>query len=680
MAEITATAPTSTSSSAAVRPQARAHRERLWLALVLLVALVQGAIYMFLLPPWQHYDEPSHFEYAWLMAHGGYDWATREIDRSPPAREQIDALRREILASMIANGFYRDIPMPDPNAERVRIGFEAFQHPPGYYLLASLPLRLLDGAPLETQLYAARGVSLLLFVLTIGMVAMLVRELTAPANPLRWAVPLVLALLPPFVDLMTAVNSDAAAVAAGTFWLWGAVRLLRLAAAERRLTTRLEWAIAWVLLASVLLLLSKNTAALLLPLLPLVLLGALWLARGWHWRWLGLSLGLGGVLLPALLLRTGDAAAWYRWIGAGAQPSPTRTLHADAPHGQHALLLAATPDVDRRRLIQPVLFSRTPAGDTVTVGAWLWADQPVTVGGLGLGASSIPGNPFIAELREPLVLDTTPTFVAYTFDVPPETQALYLTFALDAPDTDLPATAQVYMDGVVLAVGSYPTATPPDFTAPDGTQGTWSGQAFTNLLRNPSAEQGWLRLNPWVEQQIAQAVSLGWGRTPSLLLATVQDIERSRELTARYVGWLPYDGLFDGLAWGNIRFDNALLRGVLRVWLGIALLGAGWWLWRNRRRRDHMLPAVLLVLLPALLLGWGGTLLRSFPRISEGAVLPVARYTYPVIAATLLLLIGGTLALVPRRLHTPLLLVLVGLTSALNIAAMVLVWNFYNRI
>ncbi len=678
MAEITATAPTSTPTPAVVRPQAVAQRERLWLALVLLVALVQGLVYLVLLPPWQHYDEPSHFEYAWLMAHGSYDWLAREIDRSPPAREQINALRREILASMIANGFYRDIPMPDPNAEPARIGFEAFQHPPGYYLLASLPLRLLDSAPLETQLYAARAVSLVLFVLTIGMVAMLVRELTAPANPLRWAVPLVLALLPPFVDLMTAVNSDAAAVAAGTFWLWGAVRLLRLAASEHRLTTRLEWAIAWMLLASVLLLFSKNTAALLLPLLPLLLLGALWLARGWQWRWLLLPLLAGGVLLAALLLRPGDAALWYRWIGAGAQPAATRTLHPDAPHGQYVLLLEATPDVDRRRLIQPVLFSRTPAGETVTVGAWLWADQPVTVGGLGLAASSVPGAPFIAELREPVALGTTPAFVAATFAVPPEAQALYLTVALDAPDTNLPATVRVYVDGVVLAVGNYPLDTAPDLTAADGTQGIWGGQPFTNLLRNPSAEQGWLRLHPWVEQQIAQVVSLGWGRTPSLLLATVQDIERSHELAVRYVGWLPYDSMFDGLAWGNIRFDHALLHGVLRVWLGVALVGSGWWLWRNRRRRDHVLSAVLLVLLPALLLGWGGTLLRSFPRISEGAVLPVARYTYPVIAATLLLLIGGTLALLPRRMHTPALLLLVGLTGLLNIAAIILVWNFYN--
>ena len=35
------------------------------------LALCHGLLYMLILPPWQHYDEPPHFEYAWLIADRG---------------------------------------------------------------------------------------------------------------------------------------------------------------------------------------------------------------------------------------------------------------------------------------------------------------------------------------------------------------------------------------------------------------------------------------------------------------------------------------------------------------------------------------------------------------------------------------------------------------------------------
>ena len=42
-------------------------RHRLLLALLVL-ALLRGLVYLALLPPWQHYDEPTHFEYVQLIA------------------------------------------------------------------------------------------------------------------------------------------------------------------------------------------------------------------------------------------------------------------------------------------------------------------------------------------------------------------------------------------------------------------------------------------------------------------------------------------------------------------------------------------------------------------------------------------------------------------------------------
>jgi hypothetical protein len=37
---------------------------------ILLLAAINGLFYIFIVPPWQHYDEPNHFEYIWLLAAG----------------------------------------------------------------------------------------------------------------------------------------------------------------------------------------------------------------------------------------------------------------------------------------------------------------------------------------------------------------------------------------------------------------------------------------------------------------------------------------------------------------------------------------------------------------------------------------------------------------------------------
>ena len=54
----------------------------IFLAITLGVGLLHGLLYVFLVPPWQHNDEPNHFEYVWLAAHrdglpvpGDYDVA-----------------------------------------------------------------------------------------------------------------------------------------------------------------------------------------------------------------------------------------------------------------------------------------------------------------------------------------------------------------------------------------------------------------------------------------------------------------------------------------------------------------------------------------------------------------------------------------------------------------------------
>ncbi len=630
------------------------------LLIVLGVALLQGVLYLALVPPWQHYDEPTHFEYALLFA---------RLGRPPVAGDEQREMRLAIARSMQEHDFYRDVPAPDLQADYIDIGIRQFDHPPGYYALVSLPLRLTHHLDIVTQLYVARCVSLLLFLITAAVAVAVLRELTPDRHVLRLAVPLALVLLPAFADVMTAVNNDAGAVAVAAVLLWGAVRTIRLG-----LTW---WRVAWLLVAAVAALLTKNTAAVLVLLVPLVLLVALWVQRGWSWRWLGGGVVVAALVLLVALLGWGDAAHWYRWNGAAAQHPPTQIAHPDAPFGAHVLLLEAVPGIAERRLVSPLLPADVPqvAGQRVTLGGWLWAEPPGQLLAPGVASAARPGYA-IETQSVPVTVTSAPAFVAWSFDVPPDTAALHYVFSAVPPGVE--QSRRVFLDGAVLVVGSFPPGEPPHFDDASARSGTWGGQRFTNLLRNPSAEQvACPRLRPWVGQMLDRVVATGGGRTPAQLLAALCDVQRSSAILARSGGWLPLDGMVQGFAWGHVRLGSSLwvllFRGVVLLALPSALI---WFILVQPGARTFLRPAVVVLAL-AVLLVWGMTMLRVLPQISEGFVWPVARYTFPAIIPTMLLVVGGWWALWPRRSRSSAVWVLVAGMALLNGAALLTIWSFY---
>ena len=129
---------------------------------VLALALIHGTLYLCIVPPWDHYDEPTHLEYGWLIA---------DRLRLPHDGEVDPVLRREIAASMLEQGFQHEHtlhPALLPDEGPLQIGLTELDHPPLYYLLIAVPLRLVRQADVRTQLYVARGVSLLLYLVTIA--------------------------------------------------------------------------------------------------------------------------------------------------------------------------------------------------------------------------------------------------------------------------------------------------------------------------------------------------------------------------------------------------------------------------------------------------------------------------------------------------------------------------------
>jgi hypothetical protein len=623
---------------------------------VLLIALLQGSLYIVLVPPWQHYDEPTHFEYAWLVANDR--WLPEMSDAQP-------AIRREIQASMIEHAFFRNLYRPPAfsDADLPWLGFTQLVHPPIYYLIVGtvlLPFRQLD---VVSQLYIARSVSLLLMLGVVAVAFAIVRELTPADHWLRWAVPLALIALPPAVDVMTAVNNDVGATLVFSLVVWAAVRMIR-----RGVTF---WRLVWVFGCGMLAVQTKNTAAFALPFALLATLIAFWHQRRWAWRWLVVVCAglVSGVVL--VLFSWGDAQFWYRPEYRPQQYAPNRALVAEAPHGQAALRLEAAPGSPSGQVLHPLSNLETAriAGKTITIGGWIWANQPVSSATLGIGVGRNTSNlPLL--FAQPITVTTTPTFVALQYQVPAE--AITVRYELDiGQPTAEQGPITVYLDGAILAVGAYPVQVVPTFDNSNAASGMWDTQPFRNVLRNPSAEATWPYLKPWIDEQITNYAK----RSPAQALAALFDLERIFPILrdALIVDFLRT--LVGGFGWGQITFAGTWWITLVQVWLVACAVGGLRWLFRRETPADLRLVGLFLALI--ITVTWLNTLLRPLPLLHGLYVYPVARYALPAIVPVLLGVVAGWWWLWPARMRRFALLGGVGMLLFLNLASFVLITSYF---
>ena len=627
---------------------------------ILLLALLNGLIYVFLVPPWQHYDEPNHFEYAWLAAHRPGWPQEGDFDRD---------MRAATLRSMIAHDFFRGMgDPPSPDADKPWIGqYAQLGDPPVYYFLISLPLRLFPPLDVTHQLYAARLVSLGLYLLTVFAAWGLMGELVPPRHPLRALVPLSLALLPAFTDLMTAVNSDVGAVAAFSLFLWGSLRLIRRGPSPG--------GVLWVLLAAALCAFTKRSVYIALPLAGMAFLLALLRGRWRKVAWgLLLAAGIGGLVA---VLAWGDAALWYRNT---FQEVPTRAIRPDAPDGDAALRVLLTPQnpaASAGQIIPPEQ-ARPLSGGTYTLGFWVWASRPEVI--TAPQVRVLDGRQQFGG--EPLPVDETPRFFAFTFTPQGNTA---ITWVELAPGAGASATTplEIFYDGLVLTAGDHAAAPPPDAESQ-----TWGGTPYQNLLRNPSAERGWVYLRPWADALMTRLFADYKGqRHFSFTLYTLLDWPSSGWYY-RAVATILLRSFWARFGWGHV----PLLAG---PWLGkpyrllaaVTLLGLGGVplaLWQRRRRLAELPWGRLSVLAAATGLVWGMTLVRGATYVLVRFFSPVARYAYPAIIPTMFFLTLGWLAWwhpVERRLRLPGWAVYAlygGFFGLLNAYALASIYVFYH--
>lgn len=594
-------------------------KDSLILTTILLLSLVQGLLYLVLVPPGQHYDEPGNFEYVWLVAHR---------DTWPQPGDYDQNMRRELLTELIRTDFFRGMPVPslDPNQGPLWIGLSQVGDPPLYYLLASIPLRIFPQASVVTQLYLARGVSLFLYLITIFAAAMAVRELFSSDNPLRWMVPLTLALIPGFTDLMTSINNDVGAVAAFTIWLWLAIRFLLHRAKLPE--------VLLLFIATFACFLMKKTVWIAVPLLlPLFILALI--KRPWRWVVLAGTF-LVSMIALLVLFPSRDAAEWFRYTN---QSLPTRVETTALPFTNNAVQIQVNPGPQREALYQPLGSEINQIkGKVITIAAWMWSTKETTIQAPGL--SYIAPNQQEVILTHPVNIGPTPQFIASHYDLPDlNTRYNLLLDPSDPPDGSQPV---VYYSGIILANGMLPTNQPPIFTTRDGNQGIWGGTAFRNLARNTFVANKWPSPRTDFVNIIAPRLNLG-----SIELTQVIDTL----LDFRYTSWYfrmtavqIFETFWAKFGWAQIRLTSKWAYYVLLVFTLAGVLGGLIAAIRHRR----MLNFVLLT--------FGGLVLASvaafavlynltYASVIFHAFIPVARYIFPAILLIAIILNIGWLEL-----------------------------------
>ncbi len=592
-------------------------QDRAFLVFILCLALAHGLLYVFLVPPWQHYDEPGRFEYAWLIANQ---------PGLPEPGDESPSMRRELLASMVAQDFFEHqnlshVPsLIDPSLPW--IGISQLKHDFGYYSLVALPLRLLRHTDLTIQLYVGRLVSLMLYIATLGIAWGLIGDLILRGGRLfRRTVVLVMVLLPSFVDIMTMVGDDVGAAFIFSLFLWGCVRLLRHGISIFRL--------AWVVCTAVLSVVTKNTLAL----TPLWVLFVLMLAliRKPIVIW-GLVLGLAGLFLLTVFT-WGDAALWERHT---YQSSNTSMRIADSPLGRRAFVVdssAETNDATALRQFIPYTEVDNLQGQEVTVAAWIWASQPVSVELPTLiGAQNQESANITADLM--------PTFNLVTKTIRADTDQIGVVLHAPTARTTITESIMLYYDGVGLYSGTHGMVLSTAADVGKIMLESGDGGTFTNYLRNTSAEQTWFR----VRSEFSSAFRKYVGRLPmsiSLFFASIFDWERTcwvYEPVSRNL----FQTFWAVFGWGNVRLSPYVYRGLFLVTV-LGVVGAVKYAFYYSGGESYQQRSFLLLALAAGLL-WTQALLRVHPINGRDFFISSARYAYPAIIPTVLILTGGWLS------------------------------------
>ncbi len=638
------------------------HWEHLQMWLITLLALFQAVLFLIIVPPWQHYDEPAHFRFAWSQVHLEADEEDRFFTPLDPS------MIRETLASMVEHEFYAKLPAP--NFLRT-YGIDTLGHSqsgefPLYYDMLYWPLDSLRFTDITTQLVASRAVTALFYLAFTWACIGIMRCLSPPGHELRWLVPTCVVLVAPLTDIFTAVNNDAAAIAGFTLFLWGGVHAL---------SHRMTWLhLLWLFAAMAFTIVVKQALIFSAVLLPLILLMGLWRNQQWAWHWLWLIAVTGVAVVAILALRLESAAYWTtRWPAE----DQNRVENSRAVHGDHVMAALVNYESLYQRL--PSKWIKSRPEHLLNFGAWVWADEPVTVPVLGFAFVATDANFMFTEIlrapegTEESEIGTEPQFVVRQFWVPKEAEILYIflwPYTLVQQETP----NHVYYDGVVLMEGVVDLEQTPTYVDGDSRYVRWGDRESRNLARNASGETYWPNFHRQYDGRVEEIA--GWSMTS--VLHRILDLQWSGEIL-----WLKQPkfmlfNLFNRLAWGGVNLPGALWGHVTLILVALGIAGCGW---RARALLLHgrppesvpnsALPYIFLCLSLALI--WLGADLWIVQFMwMDNLHLSDIRYTYPSIVITVGFMVMGIrkLGQAQPKLARLMPWIQIGVFLAFNLAAM----------
>lgn len=617
--------------------------------MLLLIAALNGLIYVFLVPPWEHNDEPGNFEFAWMFANFGnqrQEWIGK-TDQS---------FRREVAASMLEVGFFEHHPVSQPNLilldQQIWIGIQQTTGLPLYFWLVSLPLRAVRQADVVWQLYVARLFSLGLWMFTVYLTVLVNRELQLEQ---KWGthLPLLFALFPSFVDKMTAVNDDVGAVAFFTLFLWLCLRIWRRGISPLNFIA--------LVFSSLLCVLTKRNVWVSVPLgLLIVLMVPL---RRWYrlqWAIIGTVLTLIPLGLFSWEYRTPAYFYAFRNYQLAQVIEAQKTLAGkrivSLPPGEHMLY---------QPLIKEEILPY--AAQSIQIGFWMWGSEGTLRSPLRFWVN---GNNAIPD--QEIQISDQPSLIQYSIRLPKKKKIDKVALEIGGL---IPDEGQIYLDCVFLL-----PETGSDIPVPIDSacqQFMLGDSQVKNLIRNASFEYTWLRLQPWLERWVDEKF---WFSITHLW-----------SIFDRHVG-LPYlessgrhvfNTFWGRFGWGAVPLIGSKpyrFFGGIMVILGLANL---WALFSKRRSAPLDLIVFLFLTVGSILVM---TLFRNGGNWIWYEATPNARYLLPAFLPLGLWIVNGWVTVTDvlfkniKKKQKLTHLLWFGLLIGYNVWAMVSIWTYYANI
>jgi hypothetical protein len=488
----------------------------------------------------------------------------------------------------------------------------------GYYYFLSLPLRLIGGTSTLFQYKFCRLISLLIFLSTIFLAWKIAELIFSRDHPLRWMVPLFLATLPGFIDIMLSVSNDVAAVFSYSFFLVASIRLF---VRQKTPISILSFLVSLLCCAF-----AKNVTWVAILLAPLVILLCL-VPRRFHQY-------LTGALAAALLILLFAAvdfrgpSDWFMQKSSGAQ---SREFVPNAPEGSYVLSDTVTPPVFHGvmgQCITPDAFVALQR-QKITYGSWIWANEDAQITAPIVrffdGRSTVDSNAAVIAVKQ------TPQFFSFVIEVP---ELAHRACVLIGTQGKGDKGNTIYYDGFVLAKGSF-SGTPPQFVSP-GSFIVWDGNRVANLMLNSSFEQMGARIKPWVEG-LAQKVPIVSGRL-SFTLSTL--------FFPHSFGWFYENSavMMFRTFWADIAGNKVILPGryTYQVIFLVFIAGVFGSILSLARNFSKIRLDIGLLLLSSMALIIGANLVQSAaPLLESDAMSSFARHNYPIIVPIAIVLCLG---------------------------------------